>query len=139
MAKWVVELGELGLEYAPRMAIKGQIVADFLLESNQDEIHVVEANEQENGPHGWRLYTDGVSSVKWSGARLVLINPEGAEVAYALRLSFPSTNNEAEYEALLAGLRLALRLKVEHLSAKVDLLLVANQVNGQYAAKEPTM
>ncbi|KAK1427764.1 hypothetical protein QVD17_16458 [Tagetes erecta] len=60
-------------------------------------------------------------------------------ITYALRLNFKSTNNEAEYEALLAGLRAALTMKVEHLTVYVDSLLVANQVNGQYEAKECTM
>ncbi|KAK1431463.1 hypothetical protein QVD17_07922 [Tagetes erecta] len=60
-------------------------------------------------------------------------------ITYALRLNFKSTNNEAEYEALLAGLRAALTMKVEHLTVYVDSLLIANQVNGQYEAKECTM
>ncbi|KAK1435491.1 hypothetical protein QVD17_01255 [Tagetes erecta] len=139
MAKWAIELGELGLVYSPRTAIKGQVLADFLIETTEEEVHTITTAEQDNGPHEWRLYTDGASSVEGSGAGLVLIDPAGLEVTYALRLNFKSTNNEAEYEALLAGLRAALTMKVEHLTAYVDSLLVANQVNGQYEAKEYTM
>ncbi|GJZ21367.1 reverse transcriptase domain-containing protein [Tanacetum coccineum] len=55
----------------------------------------------------WKLYTDGASSSDGSGAGLMLISPEGKEYTYALRFKFKTTNNEAEYEALLAGLRIA--------------------------------
>jgi ribonuclease HI len=68
-----------------------------------------------------------------------LINPEGIDVTYALRLEFPSTNNEAEYEALLAGLRLAIRMKVKRWSVRVDSLLVANQVKGDFEVREETL
>ncbi|GJY24263.1 reverse transcriptase domain-containing protein [Tanacetum coccineum] len=52
----------------------------------------------------WTLYTDGASSPKGVGAGHVLIDPTGVEYTYAIRLKFPSTNNEGEYEALLADL-----------------------------------
>ncbi|GJX78309.1 reverse transcriptase domain-containing protein, partial [Tanacetum coccineum] len=55
----------------------------------------------------WTLYTDRASSSKGVGVGLILIDPTGTEYTYAIRLNFPSTNNEAEYEALLAGLRIA--------------------------------
>nr|GEY80045.1 reverse transcriptase domain-containing protein [Tanacetum cinerariifolium] len=55
----------------------------------------------------WKLYTDGASRSDGSGARLMLITPEGREYTYALRVKFETTNNEAEYEALLPGLRIA--------------------------------
>ncbi|GJY30851.1 reverse transcriptase domain-containing protein [Tanacetum coccineum] len=59
----------------------------------------------------WTLYMDEASSLKGVGADLVLIDPTGMEYTYAIRLNFPSTNNEAEYEAFLAGLRIAERMK----------------------------
>ncbi|GJV16662.1 reverse transcriptase domain-containing protein [Tanacetum coccineum] len=57
----------------------------------------------------WILFTDGSSCVDGSGAGLILTNPEGMEFTYALRFEFTATNNEAEYEALIAGLRIAAR------------------------------
>ncbi|XP_076904004.1 uncharacterized protein LOC143559248 [Bidens hawaiensis] len=56
-----------------------------------------------------------------------------------MRLEFPSTNNEAEYEVLLAGLRMAIKLEVKCIKAHADSLLVANQVKGDYEAKDPKM
>ncbi|GJU15739.1 reverse transcriptase domain-containing protein [Tanacetum coccineum] len=61
------------------------------------------------------------------------------EFTYALRFRFDATNNEAEYEALIAGLRIAEEMGVKNLQANVDSRLVANQVNGTYVAKEADM
>ncbi|GKF37692.1 reverse transcriptase domain-containing protein [Tanacetum coccineum] len=82
---------------------------------------------------------DGSSCVDGSGAGLILTNPEGMEFTYALRFEFTTTNNEAEYEALIAGLRIAARMGVRNLEANVDSHLVANHVLGEYMAKEDNM
>ncbi|GJU23298.1 reverse transcriptase domain-containing protein [Tanacetum coccineum] len=82
---------------------------------------------------------DGSSCVDGSGAGLILTNLEGAEFTYALRFRFDVTNNEAEYEALIAGLRITKQIGVKKLQTNVDSRLVANQVNGSYIAKEPGM
>ncbi|GKD46885.1 reverse transcriptase domain-containing protein [Tanacetum coccineum] len=74
-----------------------------------------------------------------SGAGLVLISPSGVEFTYALRLNFTSTNNEAEYEALLAGLCMAKKINVRDIDAKVDSKLVASQINGSYVASNTSM
>ena len=64
---------------------------------------------QEETPF-WTLYIDGASSEEGSGAGLILADPDGKEVTYALRFEFPASNNEAEYEALIAGLELAVKM-----------------------------
>jgi ribonuclease HI len=74
-----------------------------------------------------------------SGAGLILVSPEGVEFTYALRCNFKSSKNETEYEALLARLRLARDLKAKNIKAHVDSLLVANQISGNYNAKDPSM
>ncbi|GKD45430.1 reverse transcriptase domain-containing protein, partial [Tanacetum coccineum] len=82
-----------------------------------------------------KLYTDEASNEHGSGAGLILIDLKGTEYSYALRLNFPNSNNDAEYEALLAGLRIATKMKVEKMHAFVDSKLVANQVEGSYKVK----
>ncbi|GKA86812.1 reverse transcriptase domain-containing protein [Tanacetum coccineum] len=94
---------------------------------------------EEELPEPWVLFTVGSSSIDGSGAGLILTNPEGIEFTYALRFRFDATNNEAEYEALIAGLRIAEQMSVKNLQANVDSRLVANQVNGTYVAKEVNM
>lgn len=84
----------------------------------------------------WVLFTGGSSYEDGSGACLILTNPDGTEFTYALRFEFTATNNEAEYEALLAGLRIATQMGVHNLEANVGSRLVANHVLGEYVAKE---
>nr|GEV30126.1 reverse transcriptase domain-containing protein [Tanacetum cinerariifolium] len=84
-------------------------------------------------------YHDGSSCVDGSGAGLILTSPEGVEFTYALRFQFTASNNEAEYEALVAGLRIAARMGVKNVQVSVDSKLVANQVLGTYVAKEDNM
>ncbi|GKE29230.1 reverse transcriptase domain-containing protein [Tanacetum coccineum] len=84
--------------------------------------------DEEELPDPWTLFIDGSSCADGSGAGLILINPEGMEFTYALRFRFDATNNKAEYEALIAGLKIAEQMGVENLQANVDSRLVANQV-----------
>nr|GEW41663.1 hypothetical protein [Tanacetum cinerariifolium] len=96
----------------PRTSIKGQILADFLIEMSGDVLQAVPAAETQE--ESWTLFTDGSSC-------------------------FISSNNEAEYEALVAGLRIAARMGVKNVQASIDSKLVANQVLGTYVAKEDNM
>ncbi|GJW69449.1 reverse transcriptase domain-containing protein [Tanacetum coccineum] len=84
-------------------------------------------------------FVNGSSCLEGSGARLILTSPKGEEFTYALRFEFDASNNEAEYEALVAGLRIAEKIGVKNLAAKIDSRLVANEINGLYEAKEQSM
>ncbi|GJS74764.1 reverse transcriptase domain-containing protein [Tanacetum coccineum] len=139
MLKWKFELEGYDIQYRPRTAIKGQILADFIVERPEGESPDELMAEPEELPELWTLFEDGSSCVDGSGARLILTNPEGAEFTYAMRFRFEATNNEAEYEALIAGLRIAEQMGVKNLQAHVDSILVANQVNGSYISKESGM
>ncbi|MGG6712933.1 UNVERIFIED_CONTAM: reverse transcriptase-like protein, partial [Salmonella enterica subsp. enterica serovar Weltevreden] len=85
------------------MAIKGQVLADFLAEG-------VEEGKQEEIPGQWVIYVDGASCGAGAGAGLHLVSPTGEKFAYAIWFEFLATNNEAEYEALIAGMSLARKL-----------------------------
>ena len=145
LAKYSVELGAYNIEYVPRNAIKGQVLADFLSETpignsspSYFQLPAKVPNRDETGQ--WTLFTDGASNIKGAGAGLVLISPTKTEYTYALRLNFKdTTNNEAEYEALLAGLRIAAEMGVSNIRVYVDSKLVANQINGDYVASNANM
>ncbi|XP_022040406.1 uncharacterized protein LOC110942953 [Helianthus annuus] len=140
LAKWAVELGEHNITYVPRKAVKAQILVDFILEVPKETITEVNtASTEPSSPHTWKLFTDGASSVEGSEAGLVLIDPNELEFTYALRLEYQTTNNEAEYEALIAGLKLARKMGVKKLQVFTDSLLVSNQVCDNYMAKEPNI
>ncbi|XP_071704760.1 uncharacterized protein [Rutidosis leptorrhynchoides] len=93
LAKCAIELGAFEIAYLPRTSVKGQVLADYLAE------------------------------MTGAGAGLVLTSPSGEDHTYALCFNFDVTNNEAEYEALLARLN----------------MLVANQFNGSFKAHELSM
>ncbi|XP_022023603.1 uncharacterized protein LOC110923856 [Helianthus annuus] len=142
LAKWAIELGGYNIFYRPRPAIKGQVLADFATEVPVDKIQECEAIQNPTpvfDDRVWTLHTDGASNDDGAGAGLRLISPNNHELTYAIRLDFQSTNNEAEYEAFLAGLRLALKMGARNLEASVDSKLVAEQVNGRYDAKGEAM
>ncbi|GJV49514.1 reverse transcriptase domain-containing protein [Tanacetum coccineum] len=139
MLKWKFELEGYDIQYRPRTAIKGEILADFIVERPEEESPDELMAEPEVLPEPWTLFTDGSSCVDDFEVGLILTNPEGAEFTYAMRFRFEATNNEAEYEALIAGLRIAEQMGIKNLQANDDSRLVANQVNGSYIAKESGM
>ncbi|GKC43628.1 reverse transcriptase domain-containing protein [Tanacetum coccineum] len=139
LLKWSFELEEHDIQYRPRTSVKGQILAYFIVERPEDNLEDTLMEDVEELPDPWTLFTDGSSCADGSEAGLILTNPEGMEFTYALRFRFDATNNEAEYEALIARLKIAEQMGVENLQANVDSRLVANQVNITYVAKETDM
>ncbi|XP_074327726.1 uncharacterized protein LOC141665638 [Apium graveolens] len=146
MLKWVVELGQLDLEYVPRTAIKGQALADFLLkfDSEIDDkalvmLHPPHAEESLGEfPHPWCiLHMDGAVNNGGAGAGIVLVSPEGHHLMSVIYFKFYATNNGAEYEALINGLKIALEMGVRNLIARSDSELVVNLVNGGFQARGP--
>ena len=133
LTKWAIELGEFDIKFTPRTAIKGQAVADFVAEFSYPT-KVLGGEETPPGvskrcsvdddptdPHNvWNMRIDGSSNVNESGAGIVLESPTGEKVRYTLRLQFPATNNEAEYEALIAELCLSKELGVRQLRVYCD-------------------
>ena len=121
LAKWAVEFNGLRVQFQPRRAIKGQALADIFAEwGTQDE------SEEPI----WKLLTDRSSRLVGAGAGLVLITPEGKGIEYALKFQFKATNNEAEYEAVIAGLQLCKALEARRINLKTDSQLVVNQIKG---------
>ncbi|GJU20290.1 reverse transcriptase domain-containing protein [Tanacetum coccineum] len=109
-----------------RVSVKGQVLADFIVERPEEEGQDDSIKEEELLPARWTLFTDGSSCVDGCGAGVILTDPEGVEFTYALRFQFEATNNEAEYEALIAGLRIAEKIGIQNLEVNVDSKLVAN-------------
>ena len=85
------------------------------------------------------LFVDRSSNQHDCGMGLILWTPTGDHIEYAVRTGFKATNNEAEYESLLAGLRVAIDLGVDFLDVLCDSQLVGNQVQEDYLAKNPRM
>jgi ribonuclease HI len=123
IAKWAVELMGETLSFAPRKAIKSQVLADFLVEWTDTQLPTAPIQ-----PELWTMYFDGSLMKTGAGAGLLFISPLRKHVRYVLRLHFPVSNNVAEYEALVNGLRIAVELGVRCLDARGDSQLVIDQV-----------
>ena len=68
-----------------------------------------------------------------------MIGPNNIQIRYAVKLKYNTTNNAVEYETLLTRLKLAIKVRAEHLKVYSDSQLVVNQVKGTYQAKEPNI
>ncbi|RVW85539.1 Gag-Pol polyprotein [Vitis vinifera] len=130
-----IELSEYGIEYQPRLSMKGQVMADFVLEYSQKPTQHKEPREEE----WWTLRVDGASRSSGSGVGLLLQSPLGEQLEQVIRLGFPASNNKAEYEAILSGLDLALTLSVSKLRVYSDSQLVVRHVQEEYEAKDERM
>ncbi|VFQ60122.1 unnamed protein product [Cuscuta campestris] len=87
----------------------------------------------------WSMSVDGASGPKGYRGGVVFTTPEGFKVYYALIFNFKLTNNEAEYEALIGGLRLAKTVQITCLRIKSDSSLVVGHINGNMEAKGENM
>ena len=76
----------------------------------------------------WKVFVDGASSAMGAGAGIVIITPKGIRLEHSFRLGFRASNNEAEYEALLAGLRTVLGMGARDVDIYSDFRLVVCQV-----------
>nr|GEY59943.1 hypothetical protein [Tanacetum cinerariifolium] len=113
LKKWSVMLGEHNITYRPRTLVKGQVLADFHTEMPDDNPPAAPVAETQQ--ESWMLFTDGSSCVDGFDVRLILTSTEGTEFTYALRFQFVASNNEVEYEALIAGLRITSQMGVQNI------------------------
>ncbi|XP_057543365.1 uncharacterized protein LOC130821594 [Amaranthus tricolor] len=128
---WANQLADFGIEYEPQTAIKAQALADFIAESTVPQL--LEPNQE------WKLYVDGSSTQSASGAGLLIVSSAGVRIERAVRFEFAASNNEAEYEALLMGLKICYEAGAKVLSAFSDSQLIVGQVNGEFEAKDDSM
>ncbi|KAK1615994.1 hypothetical protein QYE76_021511 [Lolium multiflorum] len=90
-------------------------------------------------PETWVMDFDGSKQHQGSGAGVTLKSPTGEELQYVLQIHFEATNNMAEYEALLHGLRIAKEIGIKHIICCGDSDLVAQQVAGTWNARNSVM
>jgi ribonuclease HI len=118
-----VELMGETISFAPRKTIKSQALANFLAEWVDTQLPTAPIQAEL-----WTMYFDGSLMKTGAGAGLLFISPLGKHVRYVIRLHFPASNNVAEYEALVNGLRIAVELGVRRLDARGDSQLIIDQV-----------
>ena len=81
--------------------MKTQLMVDFLVEFVRNDTTTL---------NWWTLYVDGASNIKGSGVGIILEGLYNITLEQALKINFRASNNQAEYEALIADLKLAREL-----------------------------
>jgi hypothetical protein len=113
ITKWALVLMGQNITYAPRSAIKSQVLMDFVAEWT--EIQTPPASIEHET---WIMYFDGLVMKEGANVGLVIISPLGVNMEYLVQLHFPASNNTTEYEALINGLRIVVELGIKRLDPR---------------------
>nr|ABA95591.1 retrotransposon protein, putative, unclassified [Oryza sativa Japonica Group] len=132
VGKWIFSLTEFNLRYESPKAVKGQAIANFIVDHRDDLIGSVEIVP-------WTLFFDGSVCTRGCGIGLVIISPRGACFEFAYTIKSYATNNQAEYEAVLKGLQLLKEVEANAIEIMGDSLLVISQLGGEYECKNGTL
>ena len=94
-------------------AVKSQVLADFVTEWTEVQMPPVVIDKEY-----WTMYFDGSLMKKGAGVGLVFVLPLGVRMRYMVHIHFSSSNNVAEYESLINGLRIAIKLGIRWLNVR---------------------
>jgi hypothetical protein len=120
LGKWMFALSEFNIRYQPTKAVKGQALADRIAER-------INTNVATLSMRAWAMYFDRSACEDRSGVGILLVSPRGVTYSFSIRLPAPSTNNLAEYEAVLKGMELLLEARAEAVEVFGDSKLVISQ------------
>ena len=129
-------MGSFDIRYRPRSSVKGQVLADFIAEFTPKSDGKIICNAERRP---WKVFVDGASNAVGADAGIVIITPKGIRLEHSYRLGFKASNNEAEYEAFLAGLRVVLCLGAKDVEIYSDSRLVVYQILGSFEARDSRM
>ncbi|XP_045797601.1 uncharacterized protein LOC123891747 [Trifolium pratense] len=127
IGRWALALSEYSLSYKPLKAIKGQIVADFIVDHS-----AIESPQNYIALEPWTLYFDGSRHQHGTGIGILIISPQKIPTRFKYRINGICSNNEAEYEAWIAGLEILLSLGAKDIKIKGDSELVLKQLTKEY-------
>jgi ribonuclease HI len=120
--------------YKPRTAIKAQALSDFVAEWTE-----IQTPPKEKALKYWTVNFDGSLQLQGAGVGILVTSPKGETFKYVMQMYFPASNNAAEYEALLHGLRIATALGIRRLKVLGDSMLVINQANKEWSCLDDKM
>ena len=134
-------LSEFDIEYVDRKAIKGQVIADQLANSPLEDLNPIlvdfpDAHILYTKPSTSKLYFDGYYTHHGSSTGILFIMSLGVTIQKSYKLLFSWTNNMAEYEAFILGLKLALEWKLATQDVYGNSQLIINQVTNAYQTKD---
>jgi ribonuclease HI len=135
VGKWAAELNEFCIDYVHRSSIQSQALADFIA----DWTPGAQEEETSKDAEVWIVFCDGSWGTFGAGAAAVLVAPSKVKTCYATRLDFSCTNNIAEYEALLLGLRKLKEMGIRRAVPKTDSQVISGHIDKSYKARDPKL
>jgi ribonuclease HI len=135
VGKWAAELNEFTIDYVHRSSIQSQALADFIAD------WTLGAHEEGTGKdtEAWTVFYDGSWGTFGAGAAAVLVAPSKVKTCFAVKLDFSCTNNIAEYEELLLGLRKLRAMGIRRAILKTDSQVIAGHVDKSSKARDPKL
>ena len=103
------------------------------------QINKIEMSVESEEDWAMFMYFDGYRCEQSGGADIVFITLQGVPIPHSFKLNFPCINNNAEYEALILAIKIAIKLKVRKVKFISDSLLIVNQFKGNFQCKEPLL
>jgi hypothetical protein len=134
LVKGEIKLKEFDIKYLPRLLVKRQAVADFIAEFTD-----VAAEQGWEKGDLWIVDVDGSVNKRCGEVGVIVKSPGRQKLRYADRLGFKATNNEAEYEAVIAGLAITVELGAQKVEMRSDFSVIVGQANDEFEAKEERM
>jgi hypothetical protein len=134
IVKWAIDLSMYDIVYKPRTTIKAQALSDFVAEWTE-----IQTPPKEKALKYWTVNFDGSLQLQGAGVGILVTSPKGETFKYLMQMHFPASNNTAEYEALLHGLRIAMALGIRRLKVLGDSMLVINQANKEWSCLDDKM
>jgi hypothetical protein len=135
IGKWATELNEFSIDYVHRSSIQYQVLVDFIA----DWTPGVQGEEVTKDVEAWTIFCDGSWGTFGVGAAAVLVAPSKVRTCYVARLDFSCTNNIAEYEALLLGLRKLKAMGIRRAILKTDSQVISSHVDKSSKARDPKL
>jgi ribonuclease HI len=131
ISKWILALSEFDLRYESAKAVKGQVMTDFVTQ------HCNTVDSLEVAP--WTLFFDGSTCGEGAGISIVLISRQERKYEFSLPIVATSTNNQAEFQALIKGLELLKEIRADAVEIFGDSMLVINQLAGIYECRSEVL
>ncbi|KAK2410415.1 hypothetical protein QL285_045778 [Trifolium repens] len=127
IGKWALALTEYSLTYKPLKAVKGKIVAGFIVDHS-----LVEMPQEYVDIQPWILYFDGSKHKHGTGIGILIISPTKVPTKFKYKINGLCSNNEADYEALITGLEILKDLGAKNIKIRGDSELVLKQLTQEY-------
>ncbi|XP_057718370.1 uncharacterized protein LOC130932921 [Arachis stenosperma] len=138
LEKWILALTEFDLQYVPAKAVKGQVIADFLVDNSKD-LNDQGTNIVDVEVDYWKLYFDGSKHKDGVGVGILIISPEGFPSEFLFELKYPCSNNVTEYDALILGLKILIDKGALEVRILGDSQLVLKQLSKEFKCNNETL